>query len=170
MKTVEELEKELEEERAKNAENIKALQRTISEKDLEAKKVQEEIATLKTKGTGNEVVNSQIEALTKTVEALTGQIGNLNTDKQKAELQSKYPDILPDLLIGKSAEEAEIIVNKQREITMQNYDQKPSAHAPIFKDRDSIDAEIQRVKDDKKMTTDEKFVAVRELKLKKEEI
>ena len=85
MKTVEELEKELEEERAKNAENIKALQRTISEKDLEAKKVQEEIATLKTKGTGNEVVNSQIEALTKTVEALTGQIGNLNTRKKTKE-------------------------------------------------------------------------------------
>lgn len=169
MATVEELQKELEAERAKGAENIKALQQKLTEKDLETKKILAEIEELKKKGSENSEAEKKIEILTKSVETLTAQIGNLNTDKRKEELSKKYPDILPDLLLGKSDEEVEIIVNKQREITMKNYDEKPSDHEPIYADRDAVDKELARVKEDNTLTTEAKLQKVRELKLRREE-
>lgn len=169
-KTVEELEKELADSKAQAEENIKALQKKLTDKDMEVKNVMSEIETLKHKGSEDSEAVKKIEALTKTVEALTGQIGNINTEKQKEELAKKYPDILPDLLLGKSPEEVEIIANKQREITMKNYDEKPSSHAPVYKDRNEVEEAIERVKNDPKINTTEKMTQIRELKSKIDEI
>ena len=173
MPTVEKLEKELADTKAKAEENVKALQAKLSEKDLAMKKVQEQIAELEKKGPSDSEVTKttkQISELTEQVKSLTGQIETINTDRKREELAKQYPDILPDLLIGKSPEEAEVIVNKQRKITMQNYDQKPSSHSPVYKDRNEIDAEVKRVQKDPKLSTVDKMTKVRELKLKKDEI
>lgn len=170
MPTVEELEKELADTKAKAEENVKALQKKLSEKDLAVKEVQDKIAELEKKGSGDSEAIKQISELTEQVKSLTGQIGAINTDKQREELAKQYPDILPDLLIGKSPEEAEVIVNKQREITMRNYEQKPSSHSPVYKDRNEIDAEVERVQKDPKLSTTDKMTKVRELKLRKDEI
>lgn len=169
-KTAKELEKELATSKAQAEENIKALQKKLTDKDLETKKILEEIAELKKKGSGDSEADKKIETMTKTVAALTEQIATLNADKRKAELQKKFPEILPELLLGKSDEEAEIIANKQKELTMKNYDLKPSAHEPIYKDRDAVDKEISRVKEDKTLSTEAKLQKLRELKLKREEI
>lgn len=170
MLTVEKLEKELADTKAKAEENVKALQAKLSEKDLATKKVQEQIAELEKKGPSDSEATKQISELTEQVKSLTGQIETINTDRKREELAKQYPDILPDLLIGKSPEEAEVIVNKQRKITMQNYDQKPSSHSPVYKDRNEIDAEVERVQKDPKLSTVDKMTKVRELKLKKDEI
>lgn len=169
-KTAEQLQKELDETNAKSAENVKALQQKLSEKDLEVKKILTEIEELKQKGSQDSEADKKIEALSGTVKELTGQIGQLNTEKQKEDLAKKYPDMLPDLLLGKSPEEAEIIVNKQRAITMKSYDEKPSAHAPIYKDRNEVEEAIERVKKDPKMSTTDKMTKVRELKERINEI
>ena len=169
-KTAEELQKELDATKAEAEENIKALQKKLTDKDVEAKKILADIEEIKKEKSKNSEGDEKIEALTKTVEALTGQIGTLNSDKRRAELKAKFPDILPDLLIGKSDEEAELIVNKQREITMQNYDEKPSAHAPVYKNRDEADTEMERIKNDKSLKLETKMQKIREIKLKRDEI
>lgn len=169
MPTVEELEKELAEAKAKAEENVKALQKKLSEKDVELKKVTTETERLKTSAPDSET-HRQIETLTKTVTDLTGQIGELHQDKQKELLAQQYPDILPDLLIGKSAEEREIIVNKQRAITLRTYDEKPSAHAPVYRDVNAVNEAIDRVKSDRTLNTEAKLAQIRELKLKKPEL
>lgn len=169
MQTVEELQKELEAERAKGAENIKALQQKLTEKDIEHKKTLERIEELEKKGSGDSESVKKIAELTETVTALTSQIGEINSEKKREELRQKYPDILPDLLIGKNDAEIEALVEKQRAATQQTYGARPSAHEPQFKDRSEVDAEIQRVKEDKSIDTDTKLVKVRELERRKSE-
>jgi len=141
-KTDAEWQKEIDDTKAKAEENVKALQQKLTEKDKEIKSVLSEIEDMNKKGSGDSEAVKKIEDLKKTVETLTDQIETINTEKQKEDLAKKYPDILPDLLLGKSPEEVEIIVNKQREITMKNYDQKPSAHAPIYKDRNEVEEDL----------------------------
>lgn len=169
-KTAEELQKELADSKAKAEENIKALQQKLTDKDLEIKKTQADIEDLKKKGSEDSETDKKLETLGSMVKDLTAQIGSLNTEKQKEELAKKFPDILPDLLLGKSPEEAELIAEKQRKITMQNYDQKPSAHGPVYKDRNEADEAIERIKKDPKLSTVDKLTKVREIKLKKDEI
>jgi len=170
MKTAEELQKELDEATAKAEANIKALQQKLSEKDQATKSALEKIAELEKKGTGDNEAVKQIQALTDTVKSLTDQVGNINTEKQKEDLAKAYPDILPDLLLGKSAEEREIIVTKQRELITKSYDEKPSAHAPIYKDTNAIDEAISRIKEDKSLDTESKFVKIGELKQERDNL
>jgi hypothetical protein len=173
MKTVEELQKEINENKAQAETNIKALQQKLTEKDQEVKKglvKLEELEKLEKVNSQTSESEKKIEILTKTVEGLTTQIGNFNIEKQREEIAKAYPDILPDLLLGKSPEEREIIVNKQREITMRNYDQKPSAHAPMYRSRDEIDTAIEQINQNKKLNVIDKLTKIRELKLKKDEI
>jgi hypothetical protein len=169
-KTAEELQKELDTTKAQAEENIKALQKKLADRDLEVKTIQEEIEKLKTSKPEDSAADAKIEALTKQVEALTGQIGNLNTDKEKEDLAKKYPDILPELLVGRNPEEQEIIVTKQREITMRNYDQKPSAHGPVYKDRNEAEEAIERINKDPKLSIPDKMTKIREIKEKINEI
>lgn len=167
MSTVEELEKQLADSKAKAEENIKGLQKKLSEKDLAVKNALEEIEEFKKKGLGNKEETQKIDDLNKKIENLTGQIGNIEKEKRKEELQKKFPDILPELLIGKSDEEAEIIVKKQREIIQKNYDEKPSAHEPRYTNASDFDKEAEKIKQDKTLDTDQKLVKIRELKLKR---
>jgi hypothetical protein len=170
METVEELKKKLADSEAKAEENIKALQTKLSEKDLAVKKAQEDIEELKRSGSQNSETDKKIEALGRTIESLNTQVATINIEKQKGDLAKKYPDILPDLLVGKSPEEAEIIVSKQREITAKSYDEKPSAHAPVFKDRNAVEEAIENVQKDPKLSIVDKMTKVRELKGKINEI
>lgn len=169
MATAEELQKELDAERAKNAENVKALQQKLTEKDIEHKKTLERIEELEKKGSGDQEAAKQIATLTETVTQLTSQIGEINSEKKKEELRQKYPDILPELLIGKTDTEIEALVEKQRAATQTTYGARPSAHEPQFKDRSEVDAEIERVKADKTIDVDSKLVKVRELERRKSE-
>lgn len=170
MATVEELQKELADTKAKAEENVKALQKKLTEKDDGLKKAQSDIEELKKRGSGDSESEKKIEQLTVLIGEMKKEVGSMTAEKQKEALAKQYPDILPDLLVGRTPEEQEIIVKKQRDITLQNYDERPSAHAPVFKDRNEIDTEMERVKKDPKLSTDDKMAKIRELKLKKDEI
>lgn len=166
-KTVEELEKELADTKAKAEENVKALQQKLTINDEATKKLQGELEELK-KAKETPGKNEEIENLTKKIEEMTEQIGNLNTEKAKERLQAKYPDIVPELLLGRNEEEIELIVKKQREMTEKNYDRKPSVHEPKYTERSDFDKAVQDVKEDRSLDTDQKLQKVRELKLKRD--
>lgn len=165
-KTAEQLQKELEAERAKSAENIKELQRKLTDKDKATKELTSKIEELSKSSNDDDI--KEIKALTETVEKLSGEISQITTAKRTEELRDKYPDIAPALLLGKSDEEIETLVNSQREINEQKYQSSPSDHVPSYESVNEIDEEIKRVHEDKNISTDEKFKRVRELKLAKE--
>lgn len=151
--------------------NVQALQKKLTEKDRLLKEALEQIEEIKkTKDEKNDETKSEIQKLTETVAALTGQIGDINAETKKAKLAEKYPDILPEFLLGKSDEEVELIVEKQRQKIMENYDEKPSAHAPTYSSRGDVDKAIEKIKDDKTIRTDAKMMKIRELKMIREKI
>lgn len=170
MKTAEELQKELDIANAKAEENIKALQKKLSDADVEKQNLLAEKEALEKKGGDDSETTKQIKELTQTVETLSSQIGETKLNERKVELAKKYPDIEPEFLIGKTDEECEKLALRQREKMESAYGKRPSDHEPIYKDRDSIDAEIQRITDNKSMKTEEKMKAVRELKLKRQDL
>jgi len=149
--------------------NVQALQKKLTEKDRLLKETQERLEKLEQeKGKKTEEEKSEIQKLTDTVATLTGQITTINTESEKAKLAEKFPDILPDFLIGRSTEEQELIVEKQRKKIMENYDEKPSAHAPTFSNRGEVDEEMKKIVEDPSLKTEVKMVRIRELKKIKE--
>lgn len=150
--------------------NVRALQQKLTEKDKEMKSLQTKIEELEKKGSGDHESQRQIAELTATVKTLTEEIGKVTTDRKREELRQKYPDILPELLIGKSDEEVESLVKRQRETMESRYERRPSAHEPQFKDRQEVDTEIERVKGDRTIDTDAKLLKVRELERRKQEL
>jgi hypothetical protein len=94
----------------------------------------------------------------------------METEKEKEALAKTYPDILPEILVGRSAEEKELIVAKQRKLTADNFASRPSDHEPIYKDRASAQEEMERIKTDKTLSTDEKLRKIREVKLASENL
>lgn len=159
-KSAEELEKELNEERAKNAENIKALQQKLTERDLEVKNALAELEKAK----GSHQDDDKVKALEEQIKTLTDSLGELSKETKLAKIAEKYPDIAPELLLGKSDEEMEIIANKQKAIVEKNYVTRASSHAPVYSDVNEIDKEMERVKADKTISTETKFQKLGELK------
>lgn len=164
MKTAEELQKELDDSKAKADENIKALQQKLTEKDKTVKEIEAQITELRKKKPEDDEATKKIDELTKTVGELTTKIGTINTDNEKQKLAEKYPDILPEMLIGKTDEEKERIVERQREIIKKNYDINPSDHAPIYKDKTEVATAIEEIKKDQSLSTEEKLVKLGEVK------
>jgi exonuclease VII large subunit len=144
----------------KDAENIKAMQRLLTEKDKEIKALADKLDKQKP----DDKQPDQITLLTKQIETLTESITQITNDKTRNELQAKYPDVLPDLLLGKTPEQIESLVTQQRAITQTRIDNAPSNHRPVFSSVDEITKEIDRVKIDKSLSTDEKLLKVRDLK------
>jgi hypothetical protein len=127
----------------------------------------EMIEELKKKSDQSPETEKRIAELNETVQKLSGNIEDMHKEKRKEELRQKFPEILPELLIGRTDEEIEIIVKKQREQNEKIYGSSPSSHAPKYEDVSQIDKEIETVKEDKSLTTEEKIAKVRELKLEK---
>ena len=166
MKTAEELQKELDDEKAKAEANIKALQQKLTEADKDKKEILKQIEEIK-KTPGD---NDKIKELEGTIKTLSDSIGNLSKDKELERLAKKFPEVVPELLLGKSDEECELIVNKQKAKTEQDYVLRTSSHGPIYSDANEIDQAIESTKADTKLTTEEKFAKVRELKFAKEQL
>jgi hypothetical protein len=145
--------------------NVKALQQKLTEKDRLLKETQEKLDKIeREKGKKTEEEKSEIQKLTEKVANLTGQITTINAESEKAKLAEKFPDILPEFLLGRSTEEQELIVEKQRKKIMENYDAKPSAHAPTFTSRGDVDKEMKKITEDSTLKTEAKMVKIRELK------
>lgn len=153
-------EKDKDNQDGKADENIKAMQRLLTEKDKEIKALADKLDKQKP----DEKQPDQIALLTKQIETLTASITQITTDKTRESLRVKYPDVVPELLIGKTDEQIESLVAQQRAITQTRIDNAPSNHRPVFSSVDEITKEIDRVKTDKTLSTDAKLQKVRELK------
>lgn len=164
MKTAEELQAELEEERKKNEENIKGLQRTLSEKDAIAKKALEELEEERKKKKEPEK-DEIVSQLTAKVDELSNSLSNISRERESQLLETQYPDIAPALLIGKTDEEKTAIVTAQRERMKSHFGSLPSAHAPNFTQTE-LDEKIKAVKTDSSLTSEEKIFQIQELRHK----
>lgn len=147
--------------------DFKALQKKLSKKDEKLKKLEKEIEKSDQKNKDDKDI--KIDRLSETVKELTGQIEELNKERETEKLKKEYPDILPSVLLGKSDEEKEKIAREQREINKQTYGDLPSAHEQKFSDISEIEEEIERVKKDKTIDTEQKMIKIGELKDKKAE-
>lgn len=162
MKTAEELQAELEAERKKNEENIKALQKTLSEKDVLAKKALEDLEAERKKNEKPEE-NKVVTELTARVEELSTSLSNISRERESQVLETKYPDIAPSLLVGKTEEEQTAIVTAQRERMKNHFGNLPSPHAPNFSQTE-IDEKIKAIKIDPSLKSEEKIFRIQELR------
>jgi hypothetical protein len=160
--TPEECGKVIEEQAGKfvKQEDIKALQKKLSEKDLELKKLEE----------GNGKKKGEEDEKDKLIREMGENIQKLTNESESKKLKEAYPDISTKVLLGKTEEEQKAIAEEQRAINAETYGDLPSAHEPIFNDISEIDKEMERVKNDKEMDTDAKLAKIGELKEKKAEM
>lgn len=150
--------------------NVVALQQKLTERDKELKSALSRIEELEKSGSSNtSETQKAIEGMQKTIADLTGTISSMNSDRERERLARDYPDIVPDLLLGKSQDEIDKLVKAQRDTIAKNYQRLPSAHEPVFADRSEVEKEIEAVKADKNLSTDEKLQKLRELKQARDE-
>jgi chromosome segregation ATPase len=142
------------------SENIKALQRKLSEKDNAMKDLQKKLDELE--GKKNEGKN-EIETLRDELSKMNETISSLKTEREKETLSQKYPDILPEFLVGKTEDEIELIVKRQREKNKELYGEIP-VNSPQFENSDEVQKEIDEVRKNKALTTEEKIAKIGELK------
>lgn len=73
---------------------------------MELKKVQSELEKVQNNSTGNSNETAQqIAEMHKTISVLTEGINTLKVTREREVLIKEYPDILPELLLGKTEEE-----------------------------------------------------------------
>lgn len=145
--------------------NVVALQQKLSEKDVQLKETLAKIAELEKTKQGDEGTNKVLSEMSEQVKTLTATISKMESDKERERLKSAYPDIHPDLLLGKTPEEVERLVKEQRETISKNYSLLPSAHAPKYTSRAEIEKEIETLKSDPNLSTEQKMMKVRDLKI-----
>ncbi len=150
-----------------NPEDIKNLQKIISEKDLKLKKALEDLENKggkkipePPKGDEN---NPAIKELMEQVKALTGLMGELKKEKEIATYQKTFPDIVPDLLIGKTDEEIKKIVENQRAINKRLYGDSQRFSLPNYESADDVDKEIEALKKDQELGAESSAVEVLKL-------
>jgi len=144
------------------SENVKALQRKLTERDNALRDALAKVDEL-TKKPPTNAGDEKIAALTEQIKALTGSMTALTQEREREALTKQYPDILPEFLMGKSSEERESFVTRQRALVQHQIDTLPSSHKPVFSSRQDVEAEIERVKKDPLLSTDKKMARVREL-------
>lgn len=144
--------------------NVVALQQKLTEKDVELKRLESKLSDLENKTGAGDETSKIIGEMNKTISELTNSISSMQSEKEKEVLAREYPDIVPELLLGKTPEERKTLVEAQRAKTKAQFESAPSAHTPRFTDRASVEKELDNVKTSKTMSTDEKLQKIRELK------
>jgi len=147
-------------ENGKDQEAIKGLQRVVSEKDKKIKELEEMVQKNTTPPTEIEALKNQIADLTETVK-------KGHQELQAKELQSKYPDIPPYILVGRSEEEQIKIVADVRARAQTVYGDSDFFVKKAVLSIDEIDVEIEKLKTDHSIDLDTKLFRVRELERQK---
>lgn len=176
IKSPEDFGKFLDEQKGKlfgNPEDIKNLQKIISQKDVDLKKVATDFEKLKTdlktkKDEDKSELEKKFGELSENFKTLTDQVVKINKDNEIADLKKAYPDILPEVLVGKTDEEKKTIVDSQRAMNKKNYGDSQHFKQPTYSDVSEIEAEIESVKADKSITGEQAAVKVLHLKREKE--
>lgn len=142
-------------------EDFKNLQKTLSLKDLELKKIQDE----KDKNTKGGLSDSEkvISELNEKLASLTTSITEMKSQQDNERLSKQYPDILPELLVGKNSDQIEKIVDRQREISKRLYGDSQHFRKPDFSTEADIDARIETIKTDKSISAETSAIEVMNL-------
>ena len=161
-------------------EDIKNLQKSLSEKDVDLKKAIADVETLKAaevkridddkKKADDKKTEEQLEMqkMREDMSKMSGTLKVFNDNERKNFLEKEYPDIMPDLLVGKTDEQIEKIVEKQRTKNKEIYGDSKFFIKPKYESEDDIDKEIEEVKKDKSLLGDQ--AAVKILRLMREKL
>lgn len=131
-------------------EDFKKLQQTLSAKDVDMKKLADDLKIAQESRSGSQTENDKkISELSESVKKLTETITVMHTQQESENLVKLYPDILPDLLIGKTKEQAESVVARQRDINKKLYGDSNRFAPPDYSSEAEIDEKVESVKADK---------------------
>jgi len=156
-------------------EDIKNLQKALSEKDVLFKKALADIDEFKKAKEADEIEKKkkadekkseselEIEKMRMDMKTMSDTLKTFNDDKRKDSLEKKYPDIMPELLVGKTDEQVEKIVEKQRVKNKEIYGDSKFFIKPRYENEDDIDKEIEEVKKDKSLRGDQGAIKVMHL-------
>jgi len=151
-------------------ENIKALQRKITDKDKELKTALREIEDIKKKlDDGKDEQTKLLEKVLEENTKLTAQFEGLSRNKKIEALAEKYPDIATELIVDLDDDKIEAVVEKQRKIAKEQYGDSQFFEAPQYSNIDEIDAEIKQVQENSSLSGIEKAQRIMGLSRRKEE-
>jgi hypothetical protein len=152
-------------------EDFKKLQKTISQKDVDLKKVEETLKEIKAKSDDKKSdTEKQMSEMSKTIEGLASTIEIMNTAQETKTLKEQYPDILPELLQGKKTEEIEKIVDRQREINKKLYGDSQHFKPADYSSEADVDKAINDIKEDKTKNGENSAVDVLKLERTKDSL
>lgn len=155
-----------------NPEDFKNLQKIISTKDVDLKKTTDELKKLSEKKNKKNPKDSKFKKLfdeqSKQLDKITKDLARIALTGELQNLKKNYPDILPELLTGKSEEEREAIVEKQRTLSKKLYGDATHFTQPKYNDVEEIQKEIDDVKDDKTISGEKAAVKILNLERQKE--
>lgn len=161
-------------------EDIKNLQKALSERDLELKTALEKnknfddaekkkIVDDKKKADEKKSESElEMQKLREDLKTVTDSLNILNKGNRRDELAKEYPDIEPDLLIDKTDERIKEIVEKQRSKNKEIFGDSKFFIKPAYESEDDIQKEIDDVKTDKKLHGDQ--AAIKVLRLMREKL
>lgn len=177
--TTDELGKFIEAQKGKlfgNPEDFKNLQKIISKKDVDFRLTKEALERLKKDNKPNKDDKKETE-LEKTIKGLneklddtTKALAKINKDKEIETLEKQYPDILPELLVGKDEEAQKAMVDKQRTKNKKIYGDSKHFTAPTYDDVKDVDKEIEEIKADKTLSSERQAVKIMQLTRVKENL
>jgi DNA-binding transcriptional MerR regulator len=149
-------------------EDFKNLQKSLSQKDVDLKKLEKLIEDSKKKGEeGKTEAEKALVEMQEKIGELTETIDTLNSTRKSEALLKQYPDIMPELLVGKSEEEVEKIVDKQRTLNKKLYGDSQHFAPPDYSTEAEVDEAIEDVKSDKTKNGVNSAVSVMQLERQK---
>jgi len=149
-------------------EDFKNLQKTVSLKDVELKKALESIEKAsKKKDDKKSDSQKALDKMSETVSKLEETISSMNTTQESERLLKEYPDILPEFLTGKTKDEIEKIVDKQREVNKKLYGDSQRFAPPGYSSESEIDEAVEEVKQDKTKSGENSAVEILNLNRQK---
>lgn len=145
-------------------EDVKNLQKIISQKDQEIKKFSEQQPP-KNDNQGDDkfsALQEQINTLTKVIEAS-------NTEKKIEQLKTRYPDISPRLLVNLTDEEIDKVAQEQREIAKSHYKGAEIFSKTHYSSLEDFDRELETIKSNTKISALDKATQILALNRAKNE-
>lgn len=151
-----------------NPEDFKNLQKIISKKDYDFRKTKEALEKLKVNKNNNKKEGeSEVEKLTKELKSklddVDSKLNKLNQANEISDLKTKYPDILPEFLVGKKETEQTAIVDKQRAMNKKLYGDSKHYTQPKYNDIEEVEKEISDIKADESLSGDKSAVKILQL-------
>lgn len=159
-----------------NPEDFKKLQKIISSKDVDFQKTKKRLEELKLElkkpnnGKEETELEKKVLELSKQLLETTNALTKINEAETIKKLEKEYPDILPELLTGKTEEQITAVVEKQRAKNKKLYGDSKLYTQPTYTDVADVDKEIEVVKADKTMSSEKQAVRILQLGRTREEV